>query len=58
MVTTSYSINSYDKKWAHSLEEIIKKIEFQYRTLSGVIPYTMFQATMANKNEYKVIIFK
>jgi hypothetical protein len=39
------------------LDEIIEKIKIQYRDLYHSIPYTMVQATMANKKEYKVVLF-
>lgn len=36
----------------------MKKITKQYETLNEELPYTMVQATMANKKEYKVVLFK
>ena len=33
------------------------KINIQYHDLQNTIPYTMLQATMSNKKEYKVVLF-
>ena len=57
IVKTPFSTNSHNKKYAHSLDEIIQKIKIQYEDLYHSIPYTMVQATMANKREYKVVLF-
>lgn len=39
------------------MDEIILKIQKQYDELHHSIPYTMVQATMRNKKEYKVVLF-
>jgi len=54
---TPFSTNSHNKKWASSLDDIISKIVIQYNDLQNSIPYTMLQATMRNKKEYKVVLF-
>jgi hypothetical protein len=58
IVKTPFTTNGQNKKYAHSLEEIIKRITQQYDTLKEVLPYTMVQATMVNKKEYKIVLFK
>ena len=55
---TPFTTNGHHKRYAHSLEDIICKIANQYETLKEKLPYTMVQATMANKKEYKVVLFK
>jgi len=56
-VKTPFSTNSHNKKWANSLEDIIKRIKGQYKDLYNAFPYTMVQATMKNRKEYKVVLF-
>ena len=57
IVKTPFSTNSHNKKYAHSIDEIIQKIKIQYDDLHHSIPYTMVQATMENRKEYKIIFF-
>jgi len=57
VVETPFSTNCHNMKYAKSLDEIIQKIKIQYKDLYHSIPYTMVQATMANKKEYKVVLF-
>ena len=54
ILKTPFTTNGHNKRYAHSLEDIICKIANQYETLKEILPYTMVQATMANKKEYKV----
>ncbi len=58
IVKTPFTTNGHNKRYAHSVEDIICKIAKQYETLKEILPYTMVQATMANKKEYKVVLFK
>jgi hypothetical protein len=58
IVKTPFSTNGHNKRYANSVEDIIKKITMQYKTLKEVLPYTMVQATMVNKKEYKIVLFK
>jgi hypothetical protein len=58
ILKTPFTTNGHNKRYAHSLEDIICKIANQYETLKEILPYTMVQATMANKKEYKVVLFK
>jgi len=57
IVKTPFSTNSHNKKFAFSLDEIVQKIKIQYDDLYHSIPYTMVQATMENKKEYKIVFF-
>ena len=57
VLKTPFSTNSHNKKWANSLDDIMDKIEIQYNDLGDTFPYTMIQATMRNKKEYKVVMF-
>ena len=57
IIKTPFSTNSRNKKYARTLDEIIQKIRIQYDDLYHSIPYTMVQATMANKKEYKIVFF-
>ena len=57
MLLARFSTNSKNKKYARTLDEIIQKIRIQYDELYHSIPYTMVQATMANKKEYKIVFF-
>jgi len=38
IMKTPFSCNGHNKKWAYTLEDIIKKIEAQYEELYVVIP--------------------
>ena len=58
IVKTPFTTNGHNKRYANSVEGIIKRITMQYKTLKEVLPYTMVQATMVNKKEYKIVLFK
>ena len=57
IVKTPFSTNSHNKQWAKTLPDLMSRIKSQYDKLSESIPYTMVQATMKNKKEYKVVLF-